>query len=392
MSFLPVRFKIAHLKFARFASLPVFFFGLLFSLVPASFGGVCLGEGLKGWNIAGDTIRAIPIIFETDMGNDVDDALALDMLYKYMDEGKVRLLAVSSNKDNVYSGRFIRLMNNWYGYPKIPVGAIVKGPDCETDSRNYAQAACEYVLPGSGVLAFKKELGAAGEKGKDGAGTEAAGFTESTALYRRILASQPDHSVVIVSVGFSTNLARLLDTKGDQYSALSGRELVSRKVRLLSMMAGNFEGKPMAEYNVMKDAGAAGKVFSEWPTPIVTSPFELGKQVLYPASVIETGFAWTPAHPVVVAYKSYLPMPYDRPCWDPTAVLYAVEGGSWFRVSQPGFISVDNQGITSFTANPAGNRRYLETNPAQADRIKNRLIQLTTTRPRYRRGATASTK
>lgn len=26
------------------------------------------------------------IIFETDMGNDVDDALALDMVYKYVDE------------------------------------------------------------------------------------------------------------------------------------------------------------------------------------------------------------------------------------------------------------------------------------------------------------------
>ena len=27
------------------------------------------------------------VIFETDIGNDIDDALALDMLYKYQDQG-----------------------------------------------------------------------------------------------------------------------------------------------------------------------------------------------------------------------------------------------------------------------------------------------------------------
>ena len=38
------------------------------------------------------------VIFETDIGNDIDDALALDMLYKYMDQGRIDLLAVMLNK------------------------------------------------------------------------------------------------------------------------------------------------------------------------------------------------------------------------------------------------------------------------------------------------------
>ena len=29
----------------------------------------------------------IPVIFDTDLGNDVDDAIALAMLYRYADEG-----------------------------------------------------------------------------------------------------------------------------------------------------------------------------------------------------------------------------------------------------------------------------------------------------------------
>lgn len=34
------------------------------------------------------------VILDTDMGNDVDDALALAMLYRYVDEGKADLLGV----------------------------------------------------------------------------------------------------------------------------------------------------------------------------------------------------------------------------------------------------------------------------------------------------------
>lgn len=46
------------------------------------------------------------------MGNDVDDVLALDMLYKYQDAGKIQLLLISNNKGNAYSAPFIHLMND----------------------------------------------------------------------------------------------------------------------------------------------------------------------------------------------------------------------------------------------------------------------------------------
>ena len=41
------------------------------------------------------------VIFDTDMGNDIDDALALDMLYKYADEGRIDLLAIPVNKEGL---------------------------------------------------------------------------------------------------------------------------------------------------------------------------------------------------------------------------------------------------------------------------------------------------
>lgn len=62
----------------------------------------------------------VRIIFETDMGNDVDDVLALDMLYKYQDAGKIQLLLISNNKGNAYSAPFIHLMNDFYNWSEFP--------------------------------------------------------------------------------------------------------------------------------------------------------------------------------------------------------------------------------------------------------------------------------
>ena len=66
------------------------------------------------------------------------------------------------------------------------------------------------------------------------------------------------------------------------------------------------------------------KLFHDWPTPIVVSGFEVGMALPFPAASIEHDFAYVPDHPVAEAYRSYMKMPYDRPTWDLTAVLYAV--------------------------------------------------------------------
>jgi inosine-uridine nucleoside N-ribohydrolase len=314
---------------------------------------------------------AIPVIFETDMGNDVDDALALDMLYKFLDQGKIDLLGISCNKDNPYSIRFLRIMNNWYGYPHIPLGKVENGVNSTADSKDYAQSVYDYRQNGQYV--FRKYLG------------DSSNVMESVALYRKLLSRQPDTSVNIVSVGFSTNIARLLDSRPDSYSSLSGMELVKMKVKRLYMMAGNFNGNLQGgEYNVIKDSLAAKKVFDQWPTPIITSPFEVGIKVLFPASCIEDDLNWADAHPLKAAYESYLPMPYDRPCWDPTAMLCAVEPDSaYFSLSQPGRISVGVRGHTSFVAENGGPHQYLMVDSIQAARIRSRFVTLVKKKPAH---------
>jgi len=306
------------------------------------------------------------VIFETDMGNDIDDALALDMLYKYADQGKIDLLGVSSNKDGHYSTEYIDILNTWYGYPNIPIGRVVKGSDCETDAINYARAVCEMKTQDSNFV-FKRSK------------PSYESNLESTEFYRKLLSQQPDNSVCIISVGFSTNLARLLATPADKYSPLSGKNLIAKKVKSLVLMAGDFRENKVKEYNIFKDGPAAQKVFAEWPTPIVTSPFDVGIAILYPATDIENDSLWANPHPIVEAYKAYQPMPYDRPTWDLTSVLYAVEPDSgYFNCSEKGVITVDENSFTTFTPNKNGKHSYLSVTPQQVQKIKQRFIYLTT--------------
>lgn len=307
------------------------------------------------------------IIFETDMGNDIDDALALDMLYKYQDAGDIELLGIMTNKNSDYSAAFIDQMNCWYGYPEIPIGIVRNGVDSEHDAINYAQH----------VALMKNEQGDALFPQSR---TDTQSLMDAHILYRKLLAEQPDHSVTVISVGFSTNLARLLESEPDKFSPLTGKELVSQKVKLLSMMAGCFVKDDQPEYNVMKDIPAAKKVFEEWPTPIVTSPFEVGIQIQYPGQSIEQDFQWAPEHPMIEAYKVYLEMPYDRPTWDLTSVLYAVEGSSYFTTSSPGRVLVSEKG-TSFIADDAGDRYYLSVDSLQAEVIKQHFVEIITKQP-----------
>jgi len=192
---------------------------------------------------------------------------------------------------------------------------------------------------------------------------------EAVALLRRVLASEADGSVVIVQVGFSTNLARLLDAPEDV-------ALVKKKVKLLIVMAGNFvQQKP--EFNVEKDTASARKLFERWPTEIVASGFEIGEKLLFPAARIERDFGWAPDHPVVDAYRAYKKMPYDRPTWDLTAVLYAVRpGGEYFGVSGPGRIRSDDQGRTQFQPDASGRHRYLVLSEGQRARTLETMVML----------------
>ena len=194
-------------------------------------------------------------------------------------------------------------------------------------------------------------------------------------LLRRLLQDARE-KVVIVQTGFSTNLAALLDSPG-------GAVLAKNKVSLVVAMAGNFsDGAP--EYNVRIDRDAAKAVFERWPTPIVFSGFEIGRDLPFPAPAIEHDFAYATPHPVAESYRAYKKMPYDRPTWDLTAVLEAVrpERG-YFGRSENGTVTVDANGVTAFTPGK-GDRQYLKLDPARRAEIL-AVLELLASEPPARR-------
>lgn len=307
-----------------------------------------------------DAADPVNIILDTDMGNDIDDAIALDMLYTCIDSGYVNLLAIMVNKDDApYPAAFIDITNTFYGH-KIPIGVVCGGTAGSGDAVNFARLVSEMTYP-TGDPLFERSDNYLRE------------LPCATELYRKALSEAADNSVVIASIGFYTNLARLLESPADEYSPHSGRELVARKVRLLSAMGGTFTGG-FAEFNIKNDIPAAQKVFCEWPSDIVLSPFEVGNSILYPADNLPGGVEGP--HPLREGYKVYCGEA-DRPCWDPSAVLYAVEGSRWFTLGEAGSVAVDSTGITTFAPDTAGHIRILQTNPAQVRAAQQRIVELT---------------
>jgi len=291
------------------------------------------------------------VIFDTDMGNDVDDALALAMLHAFASRGEVKLLAVTVSKDNPWAAEYVRLVNQYYGRGSIPVGIVHDGKTPEDGK--YVRQVCElhHLRPNP------------------------AAVSDAVKLLRKTLAAEPDGAVYLLQVGFSTNLARLIDSPPDAYSPLNGMDLVSKKVHELTIMGGNFGPNPKPEYNIMTDIPAAAHLFAKWPTNIYISGFEVGAGILYPAYSIEHDFP--PGNPVAEAYKDYMKMPYDRPSWDLTTVVYDLRPDrGYFDLSPPGNVTVGSDGSTTFQPDPNGKRYFLKDNTIQAARVREVCIWL----------------
>ncbi len=324
--------------------------------------------------LAEETRQPVPIIFDTDIGNDCDDVLALAMLHALESRGECKLLAVTITKDNELAAPFTDCVNTFYGRGDIPIGVCRSGVTPEAGKFN--------------LLAKTKDEGNVRYQHDLMSGQEAP---DAVSVLRKTLAAAEDNSVVICQVGFSTNLANLLESAADDISPLNGMELVKQKVRLLSVMAAAFtdipdgktgEPKRYREYNVFKDISSARRLFDKWPGPILWSGFEIGLNLRYPHESIERDFGYIEHHPVAEAYELYIKPPHDRPTWDLTSVLVAVRPDhGYFDLSPAGRVTVEEDGYTNFISTEEGRDRYLILRDEQKPRILEALTLLSSEPP-----------
>ena len=324
--------------------------------------------------LAAALVQAEPLklIFDTDMGNDTDDVMALCMIHALQSRGTVDLLAVTVTKDHPQAAAFVDAVDTFYGRPDIPIGVVKGGATPEAGKFNLLADA-------------KNEDGSPRYPHDLMSGNDAP---EATGLLRKLLAAQPDGSVVLVQTGFFTNFERLLGSQPDAASPLNGRELIAKKVKLLSIMAGAFQtvdwNTRHLEYNVVKDIPAAQKLAKTWPTPVLWSGYEIGVAAAFPHAVIEGDLDYVKHHPLKEAYYLYNPPPHDRPTWDPTALLAAVlPDRGYFTLSPAGAVTVEDNGATWFrpSRDGKGRDRFLSMSAEQAARVREVIVQLSVAPP-----------
>ena len=300
----------------------------------------------------------VGIVFDAAMGQRIDDALALALLYGFDGKNEARVISVSTSMSNLKSAAFCDSVGRFYaGSVSGGFGGFMRGlPVGMSESGKMPDDTPMIAVPLSKRDAAGKPVFAHDIHGMNDT-------AEVTALIRNALTAQYDENSIVVLTGPATGLVKVLDLPG-------AKELIERKVKFLSVAADE------------SDIAAAKKLFSEWPTPIFAVGPEVGEAVPFPASSIEKDFAWSPAHPIVEAYRAYKPMPYDAPTWAMAAVLYAVrpkEG--YFKLSEPGTISVFDDGRTRFTPSPDGRHRYLIADPAQRERILKVYTEVASAQP-----------
>ena len=271
--------------------------------------------------------KPVPVIFDSDMGPDYDDVGAITLLHAFADSGYINILAtVASTKYEGVAAVF-NLLNTYFNRPDLLIG-VPKGKALELkDSQHWTDTL---------LLKYPHRI----KKNDE--------VLSATEVYRKTLAAQPDGSVTIITVGFLTNLADLLQSASDRFSKLNGKELVKKKVKQLVCMAGSFPAGN--EWNVRMDAASSGNVFDNWETPILFSGVEIGFTIKTGLPLINDRSIKN--SPVKDVYRISIPLSLQdsagRMSWDQTAVLIAVKGYKpWWNI-QSGRIKVAEDGSNTW--------------------------------------------
>ena len=271
--------------------------------------------------------KPLPVIFDSDMGPDYDDVGAITLLHAFADSGYINILAtVASTKYEGVAAVF-NVLNTYFKRPGLPIG-VPKSKALELkDSQHWTDTL---------LLKYPHKIKRNDE------------VLSAIEVYRKSLASQPDGSVTIITVGFLTNLADLLQSHPDKYSKLTGKELVRKKVKQLVCMAGSFPAGN--EFNVRMDAASSKIVFENWETPILFSGVEIGMKIKTGLPLVNDRSIKN--SPVKDVFRISIPLsPQDsagRMSWDETAVVIAVKGYKpWWNI-QTGKIKIADDGSNTW--------------------------------------------
>ncbi len=301
----------------------------------------------------------VPIIFDTDMDTDCDDAGALAVLHALADSGEAEILATVVSSRYPWSAPCVEAINRYYGRGDLPIG-VPKTAWADTGGRGsrYAKQIGEE---------FSTRL-----KSNDDA-------PDAVDVYRRVLAGRPDHSVVVVSVGYVTNLRDLLASQPDTNSPLDGRSLVEKKVDRWVCMGGRYPEHldPGVYGNFKPDPLSAVIAARDWPGYIFFSGD--GRKIGTGGRLKET----PKGNPVRRVYELYLGEKPTRPSWDLIAVLYGVRpDAAFWEVHRGGHNHIFENGTNQWREGAESNHRLVTAREGVAVELRETLDELMVREPR----------
>jgi hypothetical protein len=193
-------------------------------------------------------------------------------------------------------------------------------------------------------------------------------------VLRKALVAQEDKSVVISSIGMTTNMRDLVKSPSDQYSDLSGYDLIDKKVKQVVWMDGGYNFACAAYKNdkfpgFLGDddgcRGSAQKIFELWPNTVehIFNPTAIGDKV-------HTGSIMTDCLPIESpCRKAYFDWGkavsgkgdhFDRNSWDLINTMFAVRGVNHTYLNQTTYeqYSVDVSGKPETWSKPSSTGMY----------------------------------
>ena len=287
------------------------------------------------------------VIFDTDIGGDIDDLGALHALHVYADSGYVDIAGVMSSWAMRYHPVGIDAINTYFGRPDIPVGRF----DGEVyDTKEYTWfVGTQYPAD----LTWEEA-------------------PTAVALYRRLLATAEDTSMTIIVTGRVNNIYELLRSPADTHSPLDGMELVRQKVKEFFIMGGSYNRVNKNEANFRwSGPGVAKYVMDSLPRPVTLNGGMIGNRKdgygtgsrlneLAENTMMRSGYRYFFQHPPEWASLAPSDSIPDWSIWDIITVQLAATGvQDYFTVIDQGSLEMDEEGLTTWNPAPDGPHRYL---------------------------------
>lgn len=291
----------------------------------------------------------VKMILGADFGSSTDDLFTLMMLHHYIDDGLVDVKGIVVNRMGDKNVGVVDIFNTYYGHADIPIGVERNGVKNPRTFIPY-NGICDLKDKNNKPL-FKRTL------------TDVKQCLDGYKLYRKILSEAENNSIVLVEIGFSTVLAQLMQSGADEYSSLSGQDLVCQKVKGVYIQSGRFcEDDSLCGYN-MRAASKESKIFYDMlpkNVGLYMSPSMVGDGMDYLPKDVLADLADVEVNPIKAVYENYKCDTGQR-MWDSNCLVQAVLGDCQYKLSPRGWVTFVDKGEESlmlFKEDKNGNARY----------------------------------